>query len=432
MKSCNRGTKIFGPECAKNILTGWKMHASKQTSDTSSRASEWHKPVAITILDSEGYVTSRERRMEAQVAYNDPECLLVVDTVKSFILADVPPPPDVNTHLHPVPDRDCALILLDKLQSDKEEQESRLDFFQTELTKRNEECKHFKRIAERNTAAISQMKHNHTYEVRLLQKAILNLQQRDRKKASPETEMLEQYTKNIVERDTLLKERNKLESELFDLKMNTNNILSERNRIAKQYNALVDQKDGKSRKTRGPTSPSATASFDEQLRFFEARLLSNPNARDTGVSPSNAPELRLVHGTAVCFEPARGIPIPTQSDVTESMDCFVSARRPDLAMISHIAQVDLPTLAPLTPPVCVSRKSQTDKADPSRMSTETFSASIDSSSATEYFRAAGDFDEESEDLVGVIVETVLAKALSERAKKTKFCRSSTSGIGIMG
>jgi len=69
------------------------------------------------------------------------------------------------------------------------------------------------------------MKRNHAYELRLFQKALLSIQHKDRKTGKADTTLMEQATKTAIDRDALLKDKDRLEKELFELKLRMRDVL---------------------------------------------------------------------------------------------------------------------------------------------------------------------------------------------------------------
>lgn len=163
-------------------------------------------PVTMTLMDSEGYVTSRLHT--GHIPKGD------IDAGKIVMSAsDV-----VTMHLDKlIENRDMERNTCRKPVELNTNLIARLEFFHDELVKCNSECKNWKSEFEKLTVAIKRLTRNQTYEVRLLQKAIISCQQ-TKKLGRPAEIYLEEHSKLLVERNNLIEESAQRAKELVEMK----------------------------------------------------------------------------------------------------------------------------------------------------------------------------------------------------------------------
>ena len=200
-------------------------------------------PAFMTILDSEGYVTSREntRMPEGDEGKRIGE-IHAEEAGISSIPADIPPLPPLSGDR--VGGTDKSAHPRFKLESnERNDFEGKIRFLERELIARNSECQGLYNLVDSNSKAISYMKRNHAYELRLFQKALLSIQHKDRKTGKADTTLMEQATKTAIDRDALLKDKDRLEKELFELKLRMRDVLvdpsSKRSGIYKTQSACT-------------------------------------------------------------------------------------------------------------------------------------------------------------------------------------------------
>jgi len=109
---------------------------------------------------------------------------------------------------------------------------TRLEFFHDELVKSNCECKHWKSEFEKLSTSFRKMTRNQTYEVRLLQRAII-ASQHSKKTPKPAETHLEDHAKLIVQRNTLLDDAVQRSREVVELNAKLTHLALERRRLAK-------------------------------------------------------------------------------------------------------------------------------------------------------------------------------------------------------
>lgn len=182
-------------------------------------------PAFMTILDSEGYVTSREntRMPEVDEGKRIGEMHAELTGISS-IQVDIPPLPLLQGGR--VVGTDGSVPSRLKLESsERKDFQEKIEFLERELLVRDSECQGLNILVESNSKAISYMKRNHAYELRLFQKALLSIQHKDRKSGKADTALLEQATKAAIDRDALLKDKDRLEKDLFEFKLRMRDVL---------------------------------------------------------------------------------------------------------------------------------------------------------------------------------------------------------------
>lgn len=174
------------------------------------------------MLDTDGYVTSRPRNVAGAGSAMD----------------DVP-----MSNSNPMEDEGevnaCAVLAREKSDGEPNVKlASRLAVFHDELIKCNMECKHWKSQCDKMSVTIKRMTRNQTYEVRLLQRAIITFQNQGRKFGKPAGEYLEQYTRIVLERNELVNQLAQQESQCAQLKQQVLRMEMERDRSTR--NILQD------------------------------------------------------------------------------------------------------------------------------------------------------------------------------------------------
>ena len=145
-------------------------------------------PVTITLLDSEGYRSSRDVQpgpasVHQETVLASPTSVSDNMTQTHYIEVETfPTNHDPNTH--------DVLI-------------SRLEFFHDELVKCNAECSHWKFEFNKLSDRIKKLTRNQTFEIRLLQKAVL-AQQRGKNMNKGHGDHISQYAKVLIERNNLI------------------------------------------------------------------------------------------------------------------------------------------------------------------------------------------------------------------------------------
>lgn len=158
-------------------------------------------PATITILDSEGYITARPRR-ESPISKTSLQPLIrVLDT-----FADT----TTQSSQHNIT---CASRKA-HASVDADDALNKLEGFARELKLKNDELHKLKHLVESYGSEMNKLRRNHAYELRLLQKALLNLRTRKKGHSDPSLEITERLTKTIKERDVNAARCQQLEEEL--------------------------------------------------------------------------------------------------------------------------------------------------------------------------------------------------------------------------
>lgn len=183
----------------------------------------------MTILDSEGYMTSRDTRSQTQHPLRD-NLREILNTIYSEGEADVPPLSHTCASL-------SQQMVIEKPAETNESAtdiETRIQALCTQLSQRDSECNELRELVEQASRQVSRLKRNHAFEIRALQKT-----QRDRDPKSGNSELSTRFAKVVSERDSLVSERISLASENTFLRQALNALVSDRNRIASDYNRIV-------------------------------------------------------------------------------------------------------------------------------------------------------------------------------------------------
>ena len=150
-------------------------------------------PVLMTVLDSEGYKTSRDNiNANAVSSHNsNPRDQHIPDVV-------------MPEHPHSQAPKTPAM--------DSNERQ----WFEAQLVSQSEECSNLRNELLSAGQKLTQLRHNFIYEVRLLQKAIGDMQNaKSSKKCLSENSMLKEYSKLLIEREKLYETH---ESDLVTIK----------------------------------------------------------------------------------------------------------------------------------------------------------------------------------------------------------------------
>ena len=193
-------------------------------------------PAAMTILDSEGYITSRADRRDSDNPVRQ-NLRSILSTVFSGVDADVPPIPESSkfsdmsesghdlrgsaiSDIQPVPEiRDVDL---------------RIQSLCEQLSQRDAECNELRELESQAQRQLMRLKRNHKCEFRVLQKA-----SRIQDPRSKFNELTDRFAKVVLERDSLVCERAQLVSENMFMKQGLNALMTDRNRIASDYNRVT-------------------------------------------------------------------------------------------------------------------------------------------------------------------------------------------------
>jgi hypothetical protein len=116
----------------------------------------------------------------------------------------------------------------------RDDHDEQLQRLHDELLVKSQECKFSTERADSAAKALANIRQKFMYEVRLLQKAILNIQQQRGRKSCDDTELLQQYSRLLVERESLLAKQESDEETIHELQMTLSSLIIERKNPVKR------------------------------------------------------------------------------------------------------------------------------------------------------------------------------------------------------
>jgi len=148
-----------------------------------------------------------------------------------------------------------------------------------------EECRIKTETIENLHKSLGNMRHKFMYEIRLVQKAILNLQQQRGRKSTEETEILQQYTKLLNERETLLARTQEYEQTIQELKMSFSSLVAERKRTGtrSQKNKSPSRRDAFRTSEAQPTEQRSRIPAPRSTMTTEHISIKTEGARVPGI-----------------------------------------------------------------------------------------------------------------------------------------------------
>ena len=159
-------------------------------------------PVMMTVLDSEGYRTTRNDRPP------EPTCdeMERSETVQSDLVCG---------QTSKISACDTESKIFDNLRH--------------HLKQKTEECSTVRDELSSVTQSLAKLRHNFVYEVKLLQKAILDLQQgKPGKKPDPDSSLLAEYGKLLIEREKFHRLHDEDTTAIRELKQTITNLMVDR------------------------------------------------------------------------------------------------------------------------------------------------------------------------------------------------------------
>lgn len=173
-------------------------------------------PATITVLDSEGYKTSREPR--EPVASKSLEPPFTQDVVKESANPD-------------------TRMQYSLVQEDNHELVSRL---RMELERTESTCESLRGDLDIAEKSLAKLRHNFTYEVKLLQKTISDIQHpKETKKLGSERSVLKEYCRLLTEREKLLEAHEADKLTIKELKESYLNMLAQKQKRSSQPKSRV-------------------------------------------------------------------------------------------------------------------------------------------------------------------------------------------------